>query len=184
MKATEFLRRQHREVRDLVKQIEAADGQTKVELFEELAANWVAHDAVERRIFYPACKTEMKMTDLPGESHVEHDVVEFSLYLANQAKGSDDFERKCTALKEVLEHHLGEEERELFPKVERALGRARLEELAEGMERFTESVDEDFREALSTNLKHMLTGSMRATATRQSGTRKRASGSRATRKTA
>ncbi|HEY8946363.1 MAG TPA: hemerythrin domain-containing protein, partial [Polyangiaceae bacterium] len=110
MKATDLLKKQHREVRDLFKRIEKVSrNDVKRDLFEELAANLVGHDAIEREIFYPACEEELGMTDLLGEALAEHGVVEFCLYLADQAP-EEDFEYKCTVLKEVLEHHIEEEE--------------------------------------------------------------------------
>lgn len=163
MKATELLKSQHREVESLFKRIEKAKQDTeKRELFEELAANLVAHDAIEREIFYPACEREMGMTDLLGEALVEHGVVEFSLYQADQAQGEDDFEFKCTVLQEVLEHHVKEEEKEFFPKVEKALGKERLEELgAEMVEEFEAAKAKTFRAPLHRNLKAVLAGALK-----------------------
>jgi hemerythrin superfamily protein len=163
MKATELLKAQHREVEKLFKSIEKAKkDEEKPALFEELAANLVAHDAIEREIFYPACEEAMGMTELLGEALVEHGLVEFSLYQADQAQGDDDFEFKCTVLQEVLDHHVKEEEKEFFPKVEKALGKARLEELGEEMEQaFEAAKEEDFRVPLQRNLKQVLMGAVK-----------------------
>jgi len=163
MKATDLLKSQHREVENLFKRIDKAkQDDEKQELFEELAANLVAHDAIEREIFYPACEEEMGMNELLGEALVEHGLVEFSLYQADQSLGEEDFEFKCTVLQEVVEHHVKEEEKEFFPKVEKALGKTRLEELAEQMEeRFEEAKAEDFRTPLQRNLKEVLAGALK-----------------------
>lgn len=160
MKATELLKKQHKEVKSLFKRIEKSEEKReKAELFEELAHNLVAHDAIEREIFYPACKKGMGMTDLLGEALVEHGVVEFSLFLADQAKGKDDFDFKMTVLSEVVEHHVKEEEDEFFPKVEKALGDEQLEALGEQMEaRFEQAKEEDFRAPLHQNLRKVLEG--------------------------
>ena len=91
MKATDLLEKQHRDVADLFERIEKSkDAEKKSALFEELASNLAAHDAIEREIFYPACEEEMGVTDLLGESLVEHGVVEFSLYLADEARGGEE----------------------------------------------------------------------------------------------
>ena len=160
MKATTLLRAQHKEVKDLFARIKKADGaEDKRELFELLAANLVAHDAIEREIFYPACKEEMGMTPLLGEALVEHGLVELGLYGADEAGESDDFTFKVTVLEEVLQHHLDEEEKKLFPKVEKALGAARLDELGDVMEaRFEEVMEADFRGPLHENLRQVLGG--------------------------
>lgn len=163
MKATELLKAQHEEVKALFKKIENSDDDgTKRELFEELAAKVTAHDAIEREIFYPACEEAMGMNDLLGEALVEHGVVEFALYLADEAQGQEDFEFKCTVLKEMLEHHIEDEEKEFFPKAERALGKAKLEELTESMEeRFNEATEEDFRAPVRENLQQVLAGAIK-----------------------
>lgn len=162
--ATELLTEQHEEVKALFKKIEKSKSHAeKTKLFEELAANLVAHDAIEREIFYPACKRAMGMTDLLGEALVEHGVVEFSVYQADQA-GKDDFDFKCKVLSEMVEHHVKEEEDEFFPKVEKALGKERLLELGARMkERFEQAKSEDFRAPLAGNLKQVLAGAIEPT---------------------
>jgi hypothetical protein len=162
--ATKLLMQQHEEVKALFKRIEKSKSRAeKTKLFEEVAANLVAHDAIEREIFYPACKRAMGMTDLLGEALVEHGVVEFSVYQADQA-GKDDFDFKCKVLSELVEHHVKEEEDEFFPKVEKALGRDRLEQLGARMkERFEEAKAEDFRGPLAENLKQVLAGTIEPT---------------------
>lgn len=163
MKATELLKSQHEEVKALFERIEKTKNtEERSELFEELAANLVAHDAIEREIFYPACEEKMGLNDQLGEALVEHGVVEFALYNADQAHGKPDFLHKVTVLKEVLEHHIEEEEKEFFPAAEKALGKPRLEELGERMEqRFEAALDEDFRVPLAKNLEQVLAGALK-----------------------
>jgi hypothetical protein len=165
MNATELLRKQHREISSLFKQLEKAkQDEKKREIFEELAANLVAHDAIERELFYPACEKELGMTTELGEALVEHGLVEFSLYQADQAQDHDDFEFKCTVLEEVVEHHVEEEEKEFLPSAEKALGKRRLGELGSEMEaRFDEARSEDFRAPLHENLKQVLAGAIKPT---------------------
>jgi hemerythrin superfamily protein len=160
MKATDLLEKQHKVVADLFEKIEKSkDDARKKDLFEELASSLAAHDAIEREIFYPACEKKMGITDLLGEALAEHGVVEFCLHLADEACGKDDFDYKMTVLKEVVKHHVGEEEKEFFPKVEKALGAALLEELCVKMEaRFEEAKAADFRGPLHENLRQVLDG--------------------------
>src|SRR5690349_2072775 len=93
MKATELLMKQHRLVEDLFEQFEeAGDATEKRELFAKLAQNLVAHDAIEREIFYPACEKELGSEDeVLGESLVEHGLVEFCLFRADQRQTAEDF---------------------------------------------------------------------------------------------
>jgi len=161
MKATDLLTKQHRLVEELFEQFEEAErSREKRTIFDKLAANLVAHDAIEREIFYPACEEELGADDdVLGESLVEHGVVEFCLYRADQNRDSDEFDKYVTVLKEIVEHHVKEEEKELLPKVKRQLETAALEELGSRMEaRFEEALEEDFREPLRENLEQVLAG--------------------------
>jgi hypothetical protein len=161
--AIDLLKSQHEEVKALFKKIEKASARAqKTKLFDELAEKLVGHDAIEREIFYPACEKGMGMTDLLGEALVEHGVVEFSLYQADQARQSKDFAFKCQVLSEIVLHHVKEEEEDFFPKVEKALGRDKLVQLGARMkERFEETQAADFRAPLHSNLKQVLRGTLK-----------------------
>ena len=161
--AIELLKTQHEEVKALFKRIEKASTRSaKTKLFDELAANLAAHDAIEREIFYPAVEKAMGMTDLLGEALVEHGVVEFSLYQADQARKDKDFSFKCQVLSEIVEHHVEEEEGEFFPKVQKALGKEKLLELGARMQaRFEQAKAKDYHGALNSNLKQVLAGALK-----------------------
>ena len=163
--AITLLKKQHVEVKSLFKRIENASGRAaKAKLFEQLAAKLVGHDAIEREIFYPACEKAMGMTDLLSEALVEHGVVEFSLYQADQARMDDDFSAKCQVLGEIVNHHVQEEQDDFFPKVEKALGKATLLELGAKMQlRFEQALSEDFRAPLHHNLEQVLAGALKPT---------------------
>jgi hypothetical protein len=163
MKATDLLEQQHRDVAKLFEALEEEEGQErKSEIFEELAATLAGHDAIEREIFYPACEKALGMTEQLGEALVEHGVVEFSLYEADQAQGKGDFDFKVAVLREMVEHHVKEEEKEFFPEVEDAIDAAQLEELGQRMEqRFAQARSQDFRPALHHNLQRVLAGAIK-----------------------
>ena len=162
MKATDLLIKQHQTVSRLFKAIEQAPSETeKVALFRELAASLAAHDGIERQIFYPACEAAMGLNDELGEALVEHGVIEFCLYQANEAIGKPDFDFKCKVLKELVEHHVEEEEDEFFPKTEKALGADLLEALGEEMEdAFEEALEDDFQLPLYENLRLVFAGAL------------------------
>jgi len=160
MNAIELLQNQHREVEKLFKAIEETDDASKkVSLFRELAANLVAHDGIERQIFYPECEEVMGLTERLGEALVEHGVVEFCLYEADEAIDRSEFEFKVKVLKELVQHHVGEEEKEFFPEVRKAFDEEKLESLGEELEdAFKEMKAEDYHEPLFTNLRQVLAG--------------------------
>jgi hypothetical protein len=171
--AIDLLKAQHEEVATLFKRIEKATARSaKTKFFDELAAKLAAHDAIEREIFYPAVEKAMGMTDLLGEALVEHGVVEFSLYQADQARKDKDFSFKCKVLSEIVEHHVEEEEEEFFPKVQKALGKEKLLELGARMKaRFEQATAKDYHPALNSNLKQVLAGALKP-AKRASSSRK------------
>lgn len=163
MNAIELLKQQHREVEELFDKLEQSERpEQKKPLFRELAAKLVGHDGIERQIFYPACEEAMGLNDDLGEALVEHGVVEFSLYQADQALGAPDFDFKVKVLKEVLSHHIEEEETEFFPKVQKALGDEKLDSLGEELtEAFEDALEEDYHGPLFENLRQVLIGALK-----------------------
>lgn len=163
--ATKLLKAQHREVSALFAQIEKAEeGAAKRALFNQLAANLAAHDAIERQIFYPACDKAMGDTDLLGEALVEHGLVEFTLFQADSERGKR-FDARLKVLKDVVEHHVEEEEKELFPKAEKALGK-QLEPLGARMRAaFAEAKAKDWRGPLGRNVRQVLRGAVKTRTT-------------------
>jgi hemerythrin-like domain-containing protein len=162
MKATELLEEQHHDINRLFKAIGIAkDKQPQRALFLELAAILVAHDAIERQVFYPACEEVMGLSPDLGEALVEHGVIEFCLYQAHEALGKADFDFKCKVLKEMVEHHVEEEEDEFFPQATKALGNDALEALGDEMqEAFEDALGEDFRQPLYENLRQVFAGTI------------------------
>lgn len=159
MKANELIQKQHRLVEDLFEQFEKARSSSKAKIFEQIAKNLVGHDAIEREIFYPACEEAMDDEDVLAESLVEHGVVEFCIYRADMNQGTEEFDKYVTVLKEVVMHHVKEEEKSLLPKAKRAMEREQLETLGAQMEqRFEEALEEDFRPPLRDALDQVLAG--------------------------
>jgi hemerythrin-like domain-containing protein len=163
MNAIDLLKEHHREVQGLFEQIEEAEGiDEKTKLFRDLAGKLVGHDGIERQIFYPACEEALGLTDELGEALVEHGVVEFSLYQADQALGGPDFDFKVKVLQELLDHHIKEEEDEFFPKVQKALGDDKLDSLGEELaEAFEDALEEDYHVPLFENLRQVLIGALK-----------------------
>jgi hemerythrin-like domain-containing protein len=131
MKATDLLERQHRKVEAIFKKLESGRS-APAPLLRELADSLAAHMAIEQEIFYPAIRSLKE--DLVAESFEEHAVAELALKrLLSTAPSGDSFMAKVTTLKELIEHHVEEEEKELFPVVEKKMEDARLEALGKEM---------------------------------------------------
>ncbi len=150
MHATSLLESQHREVEALFKKLES--GADRAGVLEKLANSLAAHMAIEQDIFYPAIK--QVDDDLVNEAFEEHSIAEVALKRL-LATGPDDevFSARVTALKEVIEHHVSEEEDELFPEVDKALSDETNEKLGRVMEaRFDAVLAAGFEAAVPSGL--------------------------------
>jgi hemerythrin superfamily protein len=130
VKATDLLTRQHREVEKLFARIEAGKGDKRA-LATEIAKNLLAHMIIEQVEFYPA--TSSLDEDLVLEAYEEHAVARYEI---RRMLDSDEgrLDARATTLKELIEHHVKEEESELFPKVEKHLDGEKLRAMGAKME--------------------------------------------------
>ena len=136
MTATALLRKQHREVENLFDHIAKVEGSKREQrkLFDELVTLFTAHARIEEKLFYPeGRKVDEKLT---LEAYEEHDVAHALIRKIKKTRSNDaTFQAKIKVLKEIIEHHVEEEETEYFPECEKKLGQERLEELGEKMEK-------------------------------------------------
>lgn len=111
--ATHVLARDHRTVEDLFARYDSASGKNKkAEIAQHICRELKIHAQIEEEIFYPALKGKID-EDLLKESYVEHDGAK--LLINEIAAGGPDEEfyaAKVTVLKEEIEHHVKEEEKE------------------------------------------------------------------------
>ena len=137
MKATELLKRQHREVKKLFGQTLKAEGaEERRSGMEEIAAKLTAHMAIEEELFYPAVAelATKKTEDMVPEAYEEHHVAKLVIAeLPNVDPDDERFKAKITVLSELIDHHVEEEEEEMFKTAER-LGTERLMALGDEME--------------------------------------------------
>jgi hemerythrin superfamily protein len=136
--AVEMLKHDHEKVKALFQQYEAAGHRAhrkKQGLAEEVFAELAVHTTLEEELFYPAMKrqTDQDGKDLVAEAVEEHHVV---TTLMDELKGLDPmderYDAKFKVLMENVEHHIEEEEGEMFPEAEEVLGE-RLERLGQQM---------------------------------------------------
>ena len=136
MDAISLLKKQHREVEQLFKKVEKTDdGGQRRELMKEIASRLEMHTSIEEEIFYPAVREapSKKAGEMINEAFEEHAVVKLVLReLPNVDPESERFEAKMTVLKELIQHHVEEEEKEMF-KIAQKLGKDELRDLGEQM---------------------------------------------------
>ena len=124
--ATALLERDHAEVKKLFKQYEKlaeaeAEGEERQALAERICAMLTVHATIEEEIFYPAAREAEVEDDVLNEAEVEHASAK-DLIAQIQGMGPDDdlYDAKITVLGEYIDHHVQEEEGEMFPKCRRA----------------------------------------------------------------
>jgi hemerythrin superfamily protein len=91
------------------------------------------HAEIEEQVFYPAIRAEVSGAgDEVLEAIEEHHIVKWVLdELEHLPADAENYDAKVTVLIENVRHHVKEEEKEMFPSVRKALGRARLGELGD-----------------------------------------------------
>ena len=116
--ALDLLEQQHREVEDLFEKLESAKAPSQKErVLAKLGDALAAHAKIEETIFYPAAFAEQTESEL-REAVEEHLVAKRLLADLLEMEPSDpQFISKVTVLKEVIEHHVEEEEETLFEMV-------------------------------------------------------------------
>jgi hemerythrin superfamily protein len=111
----------------------AKGGSAKEKLFIQIADKLAVHATIEERHFYPAVKAK-RTEDILLESLEEHLSIKRVLSDLLEIDADDEtFDAKIKVLKEQVEHHVEEEESDLFPKVKKVLDAEELEALAQEM---------------------------------------------------
>jgi hypothetical protein len=149
MNATALLKKQHKDVKGLFEEVlEAEDPESRRQLCEQIGQELQVHTKIEEEIFYPAVR-ELgdKAEDMILEAFEEHHVVDLVLAELPRIDPEDErFHAKMTVLHELVEHHVKEEEKEMF-KLAQKLGRTELTELGERMEARAEELKGEDRAA-------------------------------------
>ncbi|HWE70292.1 MAG TPA: hemerythrin domain-containing protein [Acidimicrobiales bacterium] len=140
MDAITLLKSDHRSVEKLFKSYEKAGDRakaTKRKLVAQMIKELSIHAAVEEEIFYPAARRAVEETaPTVLESLEEHHIVKWVLSeLEGMDPGDERFDAKVTVLIELVRHHVDEEEHGLFPQVRATLGRSRLAEIGDQLEK-------------------------------------------------
>lgn len=116
--AIALLEKQHREVEGWFAQFEKTGSDArKLELFNKINLALKAHTQVEEELFYPEARRATNDEDLLDEAVVEHQAAkQLMAEIESMQPGDDLYDAKVKVLSEEIEHHVEEEENELFPK--------------------------------------------------------------------
>ncbi len=136
MDAITLLTGDHNRVRGLFGRFQEADENgdtaTAALLAEKIFTELEVHTSIEEEVFYPTVKDagDEELSETVAEGLEEHTVAKRLMAEAQQTEvGSETWSAKMKVLIESVEHHAGEEEEEMFPKVRTALGAAALDDL-------------------------------------------------------
>jgi hemerythrin-like domain-containing protein len=143
MDAIQLLKADHKEMRGLLRDLESSTSRASKKrktLLMEVHAKLKAHTTIEEEIFYPAFKAAGKKADddkMYFEALEEHraagDLVLPDLLRTDV--GSEKFSGRAKVLKELVEHHASEEEKEMFPRAKKLLSINELIQLGDQMQR-------------------------------------------------
>jgi hemerythrin-like domain-containing protein len=147
MDAITLLKTDHDKVKKLLSELESTTERgvkTRSELFATIKAELTVHEIIEEEIFYPELKAHPKAKDIVLEGFQEHHVVDLlmgeleSLDVTDEAWGP-----KAIVMKENIEHHIEEEEGEMFTQARRVFDREELDQLGERMAARKESAQRE-----------------------------------------
>ncbi len=141
MNAIDLLKADHKVVLDLLEQLSATTERAvkkRVELINKIEMELFVHTHIEEEIFYPAYKKagEKEQAKMYFEAIEEHRAVDALVlpHLKTTAPDSVEFSGRAKVLKELLEHHIEEEEESMFKEAKKLLSAAQLKELGAEME--------------------------------------------------
>ena len=137
MDAIAMLKADHDKVKRLLSELETTTERgvkTRSELFSTIKGELTIHEVIEEEIFYPALKSHPKAKDIVLEAYEEHNVVDMLMGELEALDVSDEtWGAKATVMKENVEHHIEEEEGEMFPQARQVFDRQELEDLGARM---------------------------------------------------
>ena len=147
MDAITLLKTDHDKVKKLLTELESTTERgvkTRSELFSTIKAELTVHEIIEEEIFYPELKAHPKAQDIVLEAFEEHHVVDLLMGELESLDVSDEtWGAKALVMKENIEHHIEEEEGEMFTHARRVFDKEELENLGERMAARKESAKQE-----------------------------------------
>jgi len=137
MNAIALLEEDHRKMKKLLSELESTTERgvkTREELFATVKDELTVHETIEEEIFYPALKEHPKTKEITLEAYEEHHVVDMVMAEIEGVPYDDErWGAKFKVMKENIEHHIEEEEKEMFKQARQAFEEDELEALGERM---------------------------------------------------
>ena len=123
--AIALLTADHREVSDMFEQFDQLGDRataSKEKLKDKICKALIAHTTIEEEIFYPAVRGNIEEgEDMVDEAVVEHAAAKDLIQQLQEMQPDDElYDAKVKVLGEQIDHHVKEEEKEMFPKVRKS----------------------------------------------------------------
>ena len=133
-----LLKSDHEKVAGILESIDETTERSakgREELFARLKQELDLHSQIEEEVFYPALEDSEETRDVTLEAYEEHNLVKQLLAeLESQPKDTEEWTAKFTVLKENVEHHVEEEEGEMFKKARKVLSEEEIESLGDRLQ--------------------------------------------------
>ncbi|MFL5689289.1 MAG: hemerythrin domain-containing protein [Chloroflexota bacterium] len=137
MDALTLLKEDHDKVKKLLSELESTTERglkTRSDLFATIKGELTVHEIIEEEIFYPTLKDHPKAKEIVLEGYEEHDVVNILMGELDGMDATDErFGPKVKVMAENIEHHIEEEEGEMFEKARQVFDADELNELGDRM---------------------------------------------------
>jgi hemerythrin-like domain-containing protein len=151
MNAFQLLKEDHQKVSGIFQQLEPTTERaekTRTELFARLKEELDIHSRVEEAVFYPAIKQAAETREIVLEGFEEHHVVKLLLKeLESVPVDTEQWTAKLKVLQENVEHHVEEEEGEMFQKARQVLSEDDINRLGAEMEEMKKQLKEQSKSA-------------------------------------
>ncbi len=148
MDAIALLKADHDKVKGLLAQLESTTERgvkTRTELFATIKGELTVHEIIEEEIFYPELKAHPKAKDIVLEGFEEHHVVDLLMGELEALDVTDEsWGAKALVMKENVEHHIEEEEGEMFKTARQVFDRDELVDLGDRMAARKEAAKAEF----------------------------------------
>ena len=137
LNALTLLKTDHDKVKKLLAELSETTERgvkTREELYLTIRTEMTVHELIEEEIFYPALKSHPKAKDIVLEGFEEHHVVDLLMGELDRTPFDDEtFGAKAKVMQENIEHHIEEEETEMFPQARKVFDAGELDALGERM---------------------------------------------------
>lgn len=142
---------EHRQVEKLFAEVEKADSNELYECFNEIYKALTLHARSEELVFYPAMREYEETAQYIEEAEAEHEEAKILLEEIKSLKPTDsEFKTKIKSLKKAVQHHVQEEESEIFKAISECMSDKQLSALGQEFQKTKAKLEEEVKAAMTT----------------------------------